>query len=179
VQGFIGLLKKHIVNKDRYLGLCGCICQDQKTIDHLVKTFPFISFIIGTNNLSQLPNAIADAISNQKIVCHTNLVNSDLVEDLPNDRTNDRYKAFVNIMQGCDKFCTYCIIPYTRGRIRCRSAIAILNEIKELYHNGYKEVTLVGTNVNSYRDKKIGFIELLEKVCKTKIARVRFVTSNP
>lgn len=108
-------------------------------------------------------------------------VEGDIIENIPVKR-DSKYKAWINIMYGCDKFCTYCIVPYTRGKQRSRHPEYILNEIKELVKNGYKEVTLLGQNVNAYgKDLDIDYKmeNLLEDVAKTKIDRIRFVTSHP
>ena len=107
----------------------------------------------------------------------------EIIENMPTVR-NDKYKAFVNIMYGCDKFCSYCIVPFTRGQQRSRKLTDILKEVNQLIENGYKEVTLVGQNVNSYgldltQSDKTSFYELLEQVAQTNIERIRFTTSHP
>ena len=138
-------------------------------------------FVLGTHNIYKLGDIVSDSFKDKKLVIDAPSVEGDIIEDLPVDRQS-RYKAYVNIMYGCDKFCTYCIVPYTRGKQRSRKKDDIINEIKELKRDGYKEVTLLGQNVNAYgKDLKddYGMADLLEDVSKTGIERIRFMTSHP
>jgi tRNA-2-methylthio-N6-dimethylallyladenosine synthase len=179
VFGEIGFLqKKRKFNPNFILGLCGCMAHEPKVIDKLNNQSQ-VDFVFGTRNINQLNDLIKQVLKKQKIinVCDSNV----LVDDLPCER-NSKVKAFVNVMYGCNKFCTYCIVPYTRGRIKSRNKKDIISEIKSLIKLGYKEVTLLGQNVNSYGvdlKNKYRFTNLLEDVAKTKIPRVRFCTSNP
>ena len=128
-----------------------------------------------------LPNILATSIKNNKQEIDVLSIEGDVIENIPVKR-DSKYKAWVNIMYGCDKFCTYCIVPYTRGKQRSREPKFIIDEVKDLVSNGYKEVTLLGQNVNAYgKDLNInyGMANLLEDVAKTGIDRVRFVTSHP
>lgn len=138
-----------------------------------------VDFVLGTKNIDQLPDIIKQALNKQSVfnVCESNV----MVDNLPCERQS-KIKAFINIMYGCNKFCSYCIVPFTRGRIKSRPKKDIISEIKTLIAKGYKEVTLLGQNVNSYGlDLKTNyhFANLLEDVAKTKISRIRFCTSNP
>ena len=150
------------------------------TID-VIKNHPYVDIVFGTHNIQNLPGLISEAIDKNEQVVEVFSKEGDIVENLPVKR-DSMYKAFVNIMYGCDKFCTYCIVPYTRGKQRSRRVEDILKEIDDLIKLGYQEVTLLGQNVNAYGkdlEDGISFAELLELVAKTNISRVRFVTSHP
>ena len=137
--------------------------------------------ILGTHNIHNLPKLLSEAIDKNEQVVEVFSKEGDIVENLPVRRDN-KYKAFVNIMYGCDKFCTYCIVPYTRGKQRSRRIEDILKEVNELLQDGYKEVTLIGQNVNAYGKDIENYptmANLLEEVAKTGIERIRFVTSHP
>ena len=140
-----------------------------------------MNFVFGTHNLYELPDIIDKAIVENKQQIEVYSREGDLVEGLPVVRSNN-YKAYVNIIYGCDKFCTYCIVPYTRGRERSRKKEDILSEIDDLIKNGFKEVTLLGQNVNAYGkdlyyDYNLG--DLLEDIALKDIPRIRFMTSHP
>ncbi len=167
--------------KDLIVGLCGCMAQEVGVVDEIMKNYKFVNFVFGTHNLYRLPDIIDKAIikNSQEIEVYSK--EGDLVEDIPVRRENN-YKAYVNIIYGCDKFCTYCIVPFTRGGERSRKKEDILKEIEYLVKDGYKEVTLLGQNVNAYgKDiyENYGLGELLEDVSKTNIPRIRFTTSHP
>ena len=180
--GMLGRLKHlKMDKKDLIIGLCGCMAQEESVIDEIMKDYKFVNFVFGTHNLYQLPDIIDEAIKTNKQQIEVFSREGDLVEGLPVVRTN-KYKAYVNIIYGCDKFCTYCIVPYTRGRERSRRKEDVLKEVDELIKDGYKEITLLGQNVNAYGkdlydDYNLG--NLLEDIAKKDIPRVRFMTSHP
>lgn len=168
-------------NKDIIVGLCGCMAQEEGVVDKIQKKYKWLNFVIGTHNLYQLPQVIDNAIMNKNQEIEVYSHNLDIVENAPVIRDKS-YKAYVNIIYGCNKFCTYCIVPYTRGSERSRRKEDILKEIEELISNGYQEVTLLGQNVNAYgKDlyEDYGLGELLEDIAKMDIPRIRFVTSHP
>ncbi len=180
--GMLGRLK-HLksTKKDLIVGLCGCMAQEASVVEEILNKYKWINFVCGTHNLYQLPNIIDKAILENKLQIEVFSKEGDLVEGLPVIRTND-YKAYVNIIYGCNKFCTYCIVPYTRGRERSRTYQDILKEVDELVNNGYKEITLLGQNVNAYGKDlydEYTLANLLEDIAKKDIPRVRFMTSHP
>lgn len=177
--GAIKALKKH--KKHIKFGLCGCMAQQESTIKELNKFFKDINFVFGTHNIYELPQILETVYKTNKQVIRVFSYPGDVIENLP-DYRESKHKALVNIMYGCDHFCSYCIVPYTRGTIRSRHKEDILNEINYLIKRGYKEITLLGQNVNSYGidlNNGYNFAKLLEDVSKTKVPRVRFATSNP
>ena len=181
--GLLGRLKhiKETTNPNLIVGLCGCMAQEEGVIDEILKDYKFVNFVFGTHNLHELPKIITEAIEDNKQTIQVYSKEGDLIEDMPVIRDKN-YKAYVNIIYGCDKFCTYCIVPYTRGSERSRKKEDILKEIEELVKDGYKEVTLLGQNVNAYGKDlydDYGLGELLEDVSKTNIPRIRFMTSHP
>jgi tRNA-2-methylthio-N6-dimethylallyladenosine synthase len=182
VFGEIGFLKQiSDANPNFLFGVCGCMAQEESVVKKIIDKISHINFVFGTHNIYELPHIIDEAIKTKTQVIKVYSKEGDIIEELPTTR-DSKIKAFVNVMYGCDNFCTYCIVPYTRGKIRSRDKQDILNEIVDLKNKGYKEVTLLGQNVNSYGiDKNDGykFANLLEDVCKTNIDRVRFTTSNP
>ena len=172
---------KHIKEskRDLMIGLCGCMAQEEIVVNTIISKYPFVNFVIGTHNFYELPEILEKSEKKQQIEVYSR--EGDLIEDLPVDRTS-KYKAYVNIIYGCDKFCTYCIVPYTRGRQRSREKEDILKEIDNLIKEGYQEVTLLGQNVNAYGKDlydNYSLAELLEDVAKTNIPRIRFMTSHP
>ena len=180
--GMLGRLK-HLkeYNPDLIVGLCGCMAQEVGVVNDILNNYKWVNFVFGTHNLYQLPDILDKAISENKQQIEVYSREGDLIENLPVKRANS-YKAFVNIIYGCNKFCTYCIVPYTRGRERSRKKEDILKEIDELVRDGYKEVTILGQNVNAYgKDLYDDYFmgELLEDIAKTNIPRVRFMTSHP
>lgn len=180
--GMLGRLK-HLKQekKDLLVGLCGCMAQEASVVDSILKDYPWVNFVFGTHNMYQLPEIIDKAIEENKQQIEVFSREGDLIEGLPVLRVNN-YKAYVNIIYGCNKFCTYCIVPYTRGRERSRLKEDVLKEVQSLVNDGYKEVTLLGQNVNAY-GKDIyddySFADLLEDVAKMGILRIRFTTSHP
>ena len=181
--GMLGRLKhlKEETNKNLIIGLCGCMAQEEKVVEEIMKKYKYVNFVFGTHNLHRLPYILDEAFKTNKQVIEVYSKEGNIVEGIPVKRAN-KYKAFVNIMYGCDKFCTYCIVPFTRGKQRSRDKDDILREVKKLVDDGYKEVTLLGQNVNAYgKDLKNDYKmeNLLEDVAKTGIERVRFMTSHP
>ena len=181
--GMLGRLKhqKESLNKNLMIGICGCMAQEEKVVDDIVKKYKYVNFVFGTHNIHRLPYILDEAYKTKKQVVEVYSKEGNITEGIPVKRAN-KYKAYVNIMFGCDKFCTYCIVPFTRGKQRSRNKDDILLEVKRLVKNGYQEVTLLGQNVNAYGkdfDYDYRMENLLEDVAKTGIPRVRFMTSHP
>ena len=180
VWGELGALKRYkSLNEDMIIGLCGCMAQEEKTCRDILSTYKQVDLIFGTHNLDELPALIHKAMKGKTI--EVNSFEGEVIEDLPS-RRESKYKALVNIMYGCDKFCAYCIVPYTRGKERSRLIEDVLKEVEDMKKEGYKEITLLGQNVNAYgKDLGLGydFATLLDKVAKIGIPRVRFMTSHP
>ena len=158
VFGEIGALKKlKRVNPDIIFGICGCMAQQPHIVDKILESYPYIDLIFGTHNINRLPLLLKEALFNKERVVEVLSNNNEIVENLPMVR-NSKTKAWVNIMYGCDKFCTYCIVPYTRGKERSRLMEDILEEVNQLKNEGYKEITLLGQNVNAYgKDLNLGY----------------------
>ena len=182
VFGMLGRIKHLRENNPNIIvGLCGCMAQEEGVASSLKNKYKWVDLVFGTHNIHRLPNLIMDALKNKKQKIEVYSIEGDIIENLPFKRDN-KYKAFVNIMYGCDKFCTYCIVPYTRGKQRSRKKEDIINEVKSLINDGVKEVTLLGQNVNAYgKDlyNDYAMENLLEDVAKTNIERIKFVTSHP
>ena len=178
VIGFLGKCKYLKKNRDDFkIVLAGCMSEQPDVIEDIRKNHQYIDIIIGTHNLQDLPKLLLESFNKQVIEVYSN---SDEVIEGFNYERDSKYTAWVNIMYGCDKFCTYCIVPYTRGRERSRKLESIIAEVNNLKNKGYKEVTLLGQNVNAYgKDINETFSHLLECVAKTGIDRIRFVTSHP
>ena len=173
---------KHLkeTKKELIIGLCGCMAQEEIVVKTIMEKYSFVNFIIGTHNFYELPEILSKTDKEkQQIEVYSR--EKDLIEQLPVDR-NSKYKAYVNIIFGCDKFCTYCIVPHTRGRQRSREKEDIIKEVEDLIKQGYMEVTLLGQNVNAYGKDlydNYSLAELLEDIAKTNIPRIRFMTSHP
>ena len=182
VFGMLGRLKhQKEKNPNLIVGLCGCMAQEEAVVDTILAKYKWMSFVFGTHNLHRLPYILAEALEKKELEVEVYSIEGDIVENIPAKR-DSKYKAWINIMYGCDKFCTYCIVPYTRGKQRSRKPEYILAEVNELIKEGYKEVTLLGQNVNAYgKDLDLDYKmeNLLADVAKTKIPRIRFVTSHP
>ena len=169
-------------NPDMLVAVCGCMMQNQETREKVLKKFSFVDIIFGTNTIHELPVLIYNSeINKRKSVDIVD--NSELIfEDMPKQR-KFKYKALVNITYGCNNFCTYCVVPYVRGREKSREPNDIIEEIKTLAQDGCKEVTLLGQNVNSYGsnlENKFTFANLLYEINKIDgIERIRFMTSHP
>ena len=174
--GFIKELKQ--LNPRLILGVCGCMMQQKDVADKLYKRFPFVDLIFGTHELKNFPFMLEKVLDNERII-NISEMNGEVIEGLPVERTPG-FSTFVNIMYGCNNFCTYCIVPYVRGRERSRRAEDVVNEVKEVVALGYKEVTLLGQNVNSYYSDGVNFPKLLEMVNAVPgLTRLRFMTSHP
>ena len=182
VIGMLGRIK-HLkeTNPDFITIFCGCMAQEVSITKELKEKYPWVDIIMGTHNFHKLPIYLDNLIKTRKQEIEVYSIEGDVIEGIPVKR-DSKYKAWVNIMYGCDKFCTYCIVPYTRGKQRSRLPQDIIDEVKELKKKGYLEVTLLGQNVNAYgKDLDINYnmANLLEDIAKTNIPRIRFVTSHP
>ena len=180
LYGFLGRCK-HVksIDKNKIIGICGCMAQEEGVVKELMKKHPYVDIIFGTHNIHELQDLILERSKKQNVRVYS--CEGDVYENVEYKRDSN-IKAWVNIQYGCDKFCTYCIVPYTRGKQRSRKSIEIIKEVKDLVKKGYKEVTLLGQNVNAYGkdlDGELSFAELLQSVADTGIERVRFVTSHP
>ena len=180
VFGYLGRCK-HLkkTKKDLIICVCGCLVQQPSEVEEIIKKHKYIDIVIGTHNLSELPNKILQCSGKQEVDVYSN---SDKVFENVKYSRDSKISAWINIQLGCDKFCTYCIVPFTRGRERSRKIEEILKEVKELKDKGYLEITLLGQNVNAYgKDLNLGydFATLLEETAKIGIPRIRFVTSHP
>lgn len=182
VLGEIGNFKRlYRENKDLVIGVCGCMAQEEGLVETLLTKYPQVRLLFGTHNIQELPSMLYSCMVEGKKVVKIYSKEGEVYENLPVHRFGT-FKAWVNIMYGCDKFCTYCIVPYTRGKQRSRKMSEILKEVQQLKDEGYKEITLLGQNVNAYgkdMDNEQDFATLLEEVAKIGIPRVRFTTSHP
>ena len=182
IWGVLGQLKgRKRENPDMIVGICGCMPQEENATNKILESYDFIDLVFGTHNREHLPELIYQAYLTKAKVVEVLSNEGTILEDTPKIRAS-HHKAWVNIMFGCDEFCTYCIVPYTRGRERSRSKEDIINEVKELVELGYKEVTLLGQNVNAYGKDLNGdytFGDLLYDLDKTGISRIRYTTSHP
>ncbi|QUW21911.1 tRNA (N6-isopentenyl adenosine(37)-C2)-methylthiotransferase MiaB [Sporosarcina sp. Marseille-Q4063] len=169
-------------NPDILIGVCGCMSQEESVVNKILQTYDQVDMIFGTHNIHRLPNILHEAYMSKEMVIEVWSKEGDIIENLPKVRHGD-IKAWVNIMYGCDKFCTYCIVPYTRGKERSRRPEDIIQEIRQLAAGGYKEITLLGQNVNAYGkdfdDLDYRFGDLMDDLRKIDIPRVRFTTSHP
>lgn len=181
VFGLLGRIKHLKQTKEILVGFGGCMAQEEVIANEILEKYKWLDFVFGTHNIVNLPNIIEKTYNTKKQNMEVYSCEGEVIENIPVKR-DSKYKAWVNIMYGCDKFCTYCIVPYTRGRQRSRLKEDIIKEVLELKEQGYKEVTLLGQNVNAYgKDLNLsyGMAALLESVAKTNIERIRFVTSHP
>ncbi len=183
VFGNLGQLKAlKRKNPDLIIGICGCMMQQEGMADKILSTFPYVNIVFGTHNAYKFPEYLNRVKTEGVQIKEIFNKEEEIVEGLPIDRKSD-VKAFVTIMYGCNNFCTYCIVPYVRGRERSRKSEDILNEVKELVKAGYKEITLLGQNVNSYGkglEEDINFAKLLRMINEVEgLERVRFMTSHP
>ena len=182
VYGEVGNLK-HLKSKkkDLVIAICGCMVEQPEILDRLINTFKEVSLYFGTHEIYNLASLVYETLTSGERIVSIESKAGEVVEDLPSCRNNE-FKAFVNIMYGCDKFCTYCIVPYTRGKERSRRFEDVMKEVKELEEKGYQEITFLGQNVNAYGkdlDEGYDFADLLEAAGKTSIPRIRFTTSHP
>jgi tRNA-2-methylthio-N6-dimethylallyladenosine synthase len=183
LYGLLGQAKgRKETNPDMIVAVCGCMMQEKDEVRRIRKSYPFVDIVFGTHNLWKFPELLYDRCSEGEKVFDI-LEESDVSEDNLPARRKYRFKSGVNIMYGCDNFCSYCIVPYVRGRERSREPEDILNEVRFLASDGVKEVMLLGQNVNSYGKNlphPVSFSELLRKVCDVEgIERIRFMTSHP
>ena len=190
--GKLGEIKKQKEEKGTLIAIGGCMMQEKHITEKIKKSYPFVDILFGTHTLYKLPEDIYHILENRKKIEDIAYIDGEVIEGLPIVR-GDHIKASVTIMNGCNNFCSYCIVPYVRGRERSRSPRDILEEVESLAKQGYKEVTLLGQNVNSYlrveREKQIPFEEyrgvnsfatLLREVNKIEeIERIRFVSPHP
>lgn len=183
LYGNIGNLKALKEEKpDCIIGVCGCMVQQPSVVEKIRNTYPQVDLVFGTHNLHELPKLL-DRIEAEKSQLYEIWDSEgDIHEGLPVKR-NDPFRAWVTIMYGCNNFCSYCIVPYVRGRERSRRPEAILAEVKDLIASGVKEITLLGQNVNSYgldfQDRNFNFAKLLKEISALDIKRIRFQTSHP
>ena len=183
VFGYLGVLKhmKETTKPNLLIGVCGCMAQEEIVVKEILKKYKYVDFVCGTHNLDNLLTIIKNKIDTNKNQIEVLSYEGDVVENVPVIR-DSKYSAWVDIIYGCDKFCTYCIVPYTRGTQRSRKKEDIINEVKDLKKKGYKEVTLLGQNVNAYGKDlydDYNLANLLMDVSDIGIERVRFVTSHP
>jgi tRNA-2-methylthio-N6-dimethylallyladenosine synthase len=183
IWGELGRLKAFKrQNPNLILGLAGCMSQEENVVERVLSKYHHVDLIFGTHNIYKLPEYIETAMFAREKVIEVYSQEGEIVENLPKVR-NHQFKAWVNIMFGCDEFCTYCIVPYTRGKERSRSKEEVIGEVKELVKQGYQEITLLGQNVNAYgKDFKLvdyTFGDLLKDLDQTGINRIRFTTSHP
>lgn len=182
VIGILGRIKKlKETKKDLITVIAGCMPQEEKIASLFHEKYKWVDIILGTHNIYELPDLLARTIKENKQNIEVYSVEGDIIESLPVKR-DSKYKAWVNIQYGCDKFCSYCIVPYTRGKQRSRLPEDILKEVRDLKEKGYLEVTLLGQNVNAYGkdlDFPYSMANLLADVAQTGLARIRFVTSHP
>ena len=178
--GRLSYLKKQ--NPDTIFAVCGCMSQEESVVEKILTKYQFIDVVFGTHNIHRLPEILKPAIFDKQKVIEVWSQEGEIIEELPKVREHT-YKAWVNIIYGCDKFCTYCIVPYTRGKERSRLKEDVLAEIQDLKDKGYQEVTLLGQNVNAYGkdldDGSYKMGDLLRDVAKIGIPRIRFMTSHP
>ena len=182
VYGEIGNLKGlKQKKKDLIIALCGCIPEEPEILEKILNTYPYVNLIFGTHEVYKLLSFIEYVAKHKERLIAVESKDGEVYEGLPVTRSSN-HKAFVNIIYGCNKFCTYCIVPYTRGKERSRKFADVLEECQELIDQGYKEITLLGQNVNAYGkdlDEGKDFADLLEAVAKLGIPRLRFTTSHP
>ena len=179
----VGALKSYKrQNPDVIIACCGCMMQQQHIADRIKQSFPFVDLVFGTHVVYKLPELLYAALTRKKRVFELPDMDGVIAEGVPVLRDNDR-KAWLPIMYGCNNFCTYCIVPYVRGRERSREAQVIIDEARELIAQGYKEITLLGQNVNSYGkdlEPRVTFAELLRRIAALDgDFRIRFMTSHP
>lgn len=178
--GFLQSLKKK--NPGMMIALCGCMMQEEEVVNKIKKSYRFVDIVFGTHNIYKLAELLYNRIESKKMTIEILEGSNDIIESLPNERKYP-FKSGVNIMYGCNNFCSYCIVPYVRGREKSRNPEEIIAEIKALAADGVVEIMLLGQNVNSYGktlETPITFAELLKQIEKIDgIERIRFMTSHP
>jgi tRNA-2-methylthio-N6-dimethylallyladenosine synthase len=180
VFGKLGELKKIKENKDIIIAIGGCMMQEDHITQKIKRSYPFVDIIFGTHTLHKLPEDLYKVIISRKKIKDILDIDGEIYEGLPVKRSDNK-RASVTIMYGCNNFCSYCIVPYVRGRERSRKPQDILKEVKELAEEGYREITLLGQNVNSYNGgENYKFANLLRDVDKIEgIEIIRFVSPHP
>ena len=183
VFGNVGALKKLKEQNPRLMiGVCGCMAQQEHIVEKLRQSYPYVDLVFGVDGIDRLPAMLAERIRKGKRYLEKPAERNAVVEELP-IRRDSGFRAWLPIMYGCDNFCTYCIVPYVRGRERSREPAAILAEFRQLVEQGYKEITLLGQNVNSYGkglEHPIDFADLLNLLCEVPgDYQIRFMTSHP
>ncbi|MDO5564138.1 MAG: tRNA (N6-isopentenyl adenosine(37)-C2)-methylthiotransferase MiaB [Eubacteriales bacterium] len=187
LYGHIGQLKNsYYNNKNKIIAICGCMMQEEGEIDKIKNKFPFVKLVFGTHNLYKFEEYLYDSFVNKKKIFEVYNDNKIIKEDIPKKRKYS-FKCGINISFGCNNFCSYCIVPFVRGREKSRSSKDIINEIKSVVKDGVIEVMLLGQNVNSYGNdfrieniNELSFPELLKEVSKINgLKRIRFMTSHP
>lgn len=182
VFGFLGRIK-HLKesNSNLIIGITGCMSQEETVIKEILNKNKWVDFVIGTHNIDEILNLINNSLNVKKLKIEVFSKEGEVIENIPIKRKSN-ISAWVNIILGCDKFCTYCVVPYTRGKQRSRKKEKIIDEVIRLKEAGYKEITLLGQNVNAYGKDiydKYDLANLLEDIAKTNIDRIRFITSHP
>lgn len=183
VFGSIGSLK-HLKEErpSLLIGVCGCMMQEPHAVELIKKKYRHVDFVFGTHTLYRFPSVLKEALNSSKLTCDLLDIDGEIAEDLP-VRRDDAVKASVSIMFGCNNFCSYCIVPYVRGRERSRSSATIIKEVQELVSEGYREILLLGQNVNSYGldlEDELDFPTLLEQINAIEgDFWIRFMTSHP
>ena len=183
VFGNVGALKNlKKKNKNLIIALCGCMMEQEHVAQKIKNSFPFVSLLFGTQSLEHFPKLVYKTMTENTRVFERGIENKHIAENIPTHRDN-HVKAFVPIMYGCDNFCSYCVVPHVRGRERSRASADIIKEVKLLVRSGYKDITLLGQNVNSYGknlDEDINFATLLKEIDKIEGDYfLRFMTSHP
>ena len=183
VFGNVGALKQlKARNPKLVIGVCGCMAQQPRIVDKLRRSYPYVDLVFGVDSIDRLPAMLAERFRKGRRYLEEPRTRNAVVEDLP-IRRDSGFRAWLPIMYGCDNFCTYCIVPYVRGRERSREPDAILAEFRSLVQAGYKEITLLGQNVNSYGkglENPIDFADLLDLLCRVPgDYQIRFMTSHP
>ncbi|HJC73048.1 MAG TPA: tRNA (N6-isopentenyl adenosine(37)-C2)-methylthiotransferase MiaB [Candidatus Ruthenibacterium merdavium] len=183
VFGNVGALKKlKEQNPKLMIAVCGCMAQQKQIVEKFKASYPFVDIVFGVNAIDTLPQLIAQRITGHKRVMQMPVERTEIVEEMPIQRGSS-FRAWLPIMYGCDNFCTYCIVPYVRGRERSRKSADILAEFRQLLAEGYRDITLLGQNVNSYGkglEEGLDFADLLAMLDKEPgDYRIRFMTSHP
>ena len=183
VFGNVGALKQLKEQNPRLMiAVCGCMAQQPQVVEKFKMSYPFVDLVFGVNGIDRLPQLIAQRITGHKRVMQQPFERTEIVEDMP-IRRGSSFRAWLPIMYGCDNFCSYCIVPYVRGRERSRKSADILAEFRQLVAQGYKDITLLGQNVNSYGkglEHPIDFADLLNLLCEVPgDYQIRFMTSHP
>jgi tRNA-2-methylthio-N6-dimethylallyladenosine synthase len=183
VFGELGRLKSFKnINPDLIIAVAGCMPQEEATIEKILSKYKHVDIVFGTHNIPKFLNYLYYVMKEKKKMIEVFSEEGNIVENLPHARDH-RFKGWVNIMYGCDEFCTYCIVPYTRGKERSRNKEYIMDEVKQMIEKGYKEITLLGQNVNSYgldfQDSNYSFANLLDELSDLPIERIKFTTSHP